>query len=174
MIQSEFLDNIRPTFWIALTFIILFFGGLAYYAFEHFANFQNSGNHRRTIITIVLGCTSLLFLSIWLKTVALIITIDTIQNTIAFTNFFTKKTKIYSFKHFDGYVQTVDINSKTLIEYKALYLLKDKKVDRKITGAYYSNIEELQEGLKSLPYLGFQRFGVVKRLKILFKQPVLE
>lgn len=115
-----------------------------------------------------------MFLSVWLKTVATIIKIDTNQNTIAFTNFFTKKTKIYSFNDFDGYVQTVVINGKTIVAYKALYLLKNKKVHKKILGSYYSNIEELQEGLKSLAYFGFQRFGIVKSLKILFKQPVLE
>lgn len=174
MIQSKFHDKIISAFWIALSFIILYFGGLAYYVFNHFANSSNIGNHRKAIITIVLGYSSLLFLTIWLKTAAVIITVDTNQNTIAFTNFFTKKTKIYSFNDFDGYIQSAEFNSKTQAEYKVLCLLKDKIVRNKISASYYSNIEKLQEGLKSLPYLGFQRFGVVKKLKILFKQRVLE
>jgi len=174
MKQSKFQDKIIPTFWIALSFIILFFCGLAYYVFNHFTNFSNAGKDRKAIITIVLGYTSLLFLIMWLKSVAVIITVDTNQNTIAFTNFFTKKTKIYSFNDFDGYVQTTGFNSKTQTEYKVLCLLKDKVVRNKISASYYSNIEELQEGLKSLAYLGFQRFGVAKKLKIFFKRPVLE
>lgn len=174
MIQSKFQEKAIPTFWIALSFIILFFCGMTYYVIDHLKNFTDTENHRKAIITIVLGCSSLLFLSVWLKTVATIITIDTNQNIIAFTNYFTKKTKIYSFNDFDGYVQTVVINSKTGVEDKALYLLKDKKVNKKIVGSYYSNIEELEEGLKSLAYFGFERFGIVKSLKILFKQPILE
>ncbi len=147
---------------------------MIYYVIDHFTNFSNGGNHRKAIITIVLGFSSLLFLSVWLKTVATIITININQKTIAFTNFFTKKTKIYSFNDFDGYVQTVVFNSKTQVEHKAFYLLKGKKVNRKILGSYYSNMKELQEGLKSLNYFGFERFGIVKSMKILFKQPILE
>jgi hypothetical protein len=45
---------------------------------------------------------------------------------------------------------------------------------RKISGSFYSNIEELQEGLKSLNDFGFEKFGIAKKLKIFFKQPVLE
>lgn len=174
MIQSKFRDKIIPSFWITLSIIILLFGGLTYYIYDHFTNFQNTGNYRKAIITIVLACSSLLFLCIWLKTVATIITIDTNRKTIAFTNFFTKSIEIYSFDDFDGYIQTVDINSKTLAENKALCLLKDKKINRKISGSYYSNVDELQEGLKSLTYLGFERFEIVKNLKVLFKQPIIE
>lgn len=174
MVQSRFQDKIIPTFWIALNIIILFFCCLAYYVFNYFTTSSNEASYRKAIITIVLGYSSLLFLSVWLKTVATIITIDTNQYTISFTNFFTKRTKIYSFNDFDGYVQTVDVNSKTEVEYKALYLIKDKKVNKKILGSYYSTLEELQESLKSLAYFGFERFGIVKTLKILFKQPILE
>ena len=174
MIQSKFQHTAIPAFWIILSLIIFLFVGETYYLYSRFINIQRGEIHRDVIISLIIILGFLLFASLWLKTSATIITINTDQNTIAFTNFFTKNTKTYSFSNFDGYIQTVDINSKTRTEYKVLCLLKDKVIIRKISGSFYSNIEELQEGLKSLNDLGFEKFGIAKKLKIFFKQPVLE
>ena len=174
MIQSKFQHTAIPAFWILLSMIILLLVGELYYFYSRFTNFQRGEIHRDVIISLVIISCFLLYISVWLKKNATIITIDIEKNTIAFENFFTKNIKTYLFSDFDGYLETVEKNSKTHTQYKVLYLVKDKITNRKIPGSLYSNIEELQEGLKSLNYLGFQSFGIVKQLKILFKQPVLE
>ena len=174
MIQSKFHHTAIPAFLIILSIIIFLFVGEVYYLYSRIINIQRGEIHSDVIISLIIIFVFLLFVSLWLKTSATIITINTDENTITFTNFFTKNTKTYSFSNFDGYIQTVDINSKTRTQYKVLCLLKDKVIIRKISGSFYSNIEELQEGLKSLNDFGFEKFGIVKKLKIFFKQPVLE
>ncbi len=174
MIQSKFQHTAIPAFWIILSIIFLLFLGETYYLYSRFINIQRGEIHRDVIITLVILFGFLLFASLWLKTSATIIAINTDQNTITFTSYFTKNTKTYSFNDFDGYIQTVDFNSKTRTQYKILCLLQDKVIIRKISGSFYSNIEELQEGLKLLNDLGFEKFGIAKKLKIFFKQPVLE
>jgi len=174
MIKSKFQHTAIPAFWILLSVIILLSIGELYYLFSHFINIQRGEIHRNVIISLVIIFGFILFASLWLKTSATIITINTDQNTITFTNFFTKNKKTYSFSNFDGYIQTIDFNSKTHTQYKVLCLLKDKVIIRKISGSFYSNIEELKQGLKSLNDLGFEKFGIAKKMKILFKQPVLE
>ena len=173
MIQSKFQHTANPAFWIILGIIIFLFVGGIYYLYSRFINIQSGEIHRDVIISLIIIFVFLLFASLWLNTSAKIITINTDQNTITFTNLFTKNTKTYSFSNFDGYLQTVDINSKTRTQYKVLCLLKDKVIVRKISDSFYSNIEELQEGLKSLNDFGFEKFGIAKKLKIFFKQPVL-
>ena len=174
MIQSKFQHTAIPAFWILLSMIILLWVGELYYVYSRFTNFQRGEIHRDVIIGLVIISGFLLYISVWLKKNATIITIDTEKNTISFENIFTKNTKTYFFSDFDGYIETVEKNRKTHVQYKVLYLVKDKITNRKIPGFLYSNIEELQEGLKSLNYLGFKSFGIVKQLKILFRQPILE
>lgn len=173
MIESKFHKRIIITFWVTFSFIILYLGFLTYYVIFYVANPADGGNNRKEIITTILSCISVLYFFIWLKNVARIVIINTVKNTIVFRNFFTKKIKTYSFTDFNGYFETLVINSKTHEEFKAFYLVKDKKVSKKIIGSYYSNIDEIQAGLRPLAYFGFKKFGIVEKLKILFKQLII-
>lgn len=174
MIKSKFQHTAIPAFWILLSVIIFLFVGELYYLYSRFITFQRGEIHRDVIVSLIIIPGFILFASLWLKKSATIIAVNTDQNTITFTNFFAKNVKTYFLSNFDGYIHTIDINSKTRTQYKVLFLLKDKIIVRKISGAFYSNIEELQEGLKSLNNLGFEKFGITKKLKMFFKQPVLE
>lgn len=174
MIQSKFQYKAIPSFWIMLGTIIILLLGEIYFLYYQFISIHKSEIQRDVFISQVIIFCTFLFLSLWLKTSATIITINTDQNTITFTSFFTKNKKTYSFYDFDGYIQTIDFNGKTQTQYKVLGLVKDKVIVRKISASLYSNIEELQKGLKSLNDLGFKKFGMAEKLKILFKQPVLE
>lgn len=173
MIKSKFKYNAVPAFWIVIGTTIILLAVEIYYLYDHFTHIQPAIPGKVMIsLVIILGC--LLYFSFWLKTVATIIEINTDGRTITFTNYFTQQTKTYSFYDFDGYLQTVDVNSKTRSEYKVLCLMKDKVIVRKLSASYYSNIEELEKGLKPINYLGFETFGMGKKLKILCKQPVLD
>lgn len=174
MIKSKFQHSAIPAFWILFSVIIFLFLGELYYLYSRFINIQKGEIHRDVIVSLIIILGFILFAALWLIKSATIITIDTSLNTITFTNLFTKNAKTYFLKNFDGYIHTIDVNSKTRTQYKVLFLLKDKIIVRKISGSFYSNIEELQDGLKSLNDLGFEKFGITKKLKMFFKQPVLE
>jgi len=174
MIKSKFQHTAIPAFWILLSVIIFLFLGELNFLYSGFINIQRGEIRRDVIISLIIIFGFIIFASLWLKTLATIITINTDQNIITFTNFFTKRSKTYSFSNFDGYIQTVEFNSKTRTQHKVLCLLKNKVIIRKISGSFYSNIDELQEGLKPLNDFGFEKFGMAKKLKIFFKQPVLE
>ncbi len=58
--------------------------------------------------------------------------------------------------------------------YKVLYLLKDKKAEKIITGFYYENIDELHAAISSIKYLGFKKdFSSIAR-KALFNKPIID
>src|SRR5665213_2673330 len=116
MIQSKFQHTAIPAFWILLSMIILLWVGELYYVYSRFTNFQRGEIHRDVIIGLVIISGFLLYISVWLKKNATIITIDTEKNTISFENIFTKNTKTYFFSDFDGYIQTVEKNSKTHVQ----------------------------------------------------------
>lgn len=103
---------------------------------------------------------------------AFLIKIDPDNKSISFRNIFTFQTKVYDFSEFDGYFDTL-INSKGGT-YTSIYLIKDKKAEKIITGMYYENIYELKAGLDSIKYLGFQENSSVIARKALFNKPVID
>ena len=92
--------------------------------------------------------------------------------TIVFKNLFTRRTKVYTFQEFEGYI-TTKLWHRQFNENKTLCLIKQGRVVKKIDNFIYSNIDELQEGLKDMPYLGFKRMGIANSWKVLFDQPIL-
>jgi hypothetical protein len=97
---------------------------------------------------------------------------DSVIKTISFKNLFTRRIKIYPFQDFDGYI-TTKLWHKQGYENKTLCLIKDGRVVRKIDNFLYSNVDELQEGLKDMQYLGFKSMGIVNSWKVLFNQRIL-
>ncbi len=173
MIVSQFRKDAYVGFWIGLISFILFAGVTIYYVVDQFYYTAGTTNHTKAIIITLFICSFLVYMGLWLKRSATTITIDPVQKTIGFTNIFIKKTEVSLLGDLDGYIETV-VTSGSHTEYKAYYILKDKKVNRKILGYYYSNMDELQEGLKPLAYLGFQKLGLEKRLNILFNRPIVK
>jgi uncharacterized protein YpmB len=101
------------------------------------------------------------------------IEIDNDEKTIFFQNIITRQTRLYNFTDFDSYLDTYPVTGKGG-SYKVLYLLKDKKAKKIITGFYYENIDELQEAISSIKYLGFQKnFSSIAR-KALFNRPIID
>jgi hypothetical protein len=93
--------------------------------------------------------------------------------TITFKNLFSRQTKTYSFEEFDGYIST-RLWHKQFNENKTLCLIKEGRVFRKIDNFFYSNVDELQQGLKEMKYLGFKRMGFRNSWKVLFNQPIIK
>ena len=100
------------------------------------------------------------------------IKIDNDEKTISFQNVITRQTKLYNFNDFDSYFDTYPVTAKGG-SYKVLYLLKDKKAEKIITGFYYQNIDELQDAISYIKYLGFQKdFSIIAR-KALLNRPII-
>ena len=104
---------------------------------------------------------------------ARVILIDSVNNTISFTNLFTRRQSVFSFDNFDGFVD-MNQSARGGATYKVIYLVRQKKFAKKISSFYYSNLNELQEALTPIKYLGLQNFNIIKSVKILFNLRVLK
>ncbi len=104
---------------------------------------------------------------------AIIVTIDDFKKIISFKNIFTKKERIYFFTELNGFVDTY-YRDGYQAKFDIIYLIKNDKRIEKISRYFYSNYKELKEGLNSLTYLGFREFYLIKNLKILFRQSVVD
>ena len=98
---------------------------------------------------------------------------DNDERTIIFQNIITRQTSLYNFNDFDSYLDTYTVTAKGGF-YKVLYLLKDKKAEKIITGFYYQNIDELHDAISFIKYLGFQKdFSSIAR-KALLNKPIID
>lgn len=101
------------------------------------------------------------------------IEIDKNKRTILFQNIITRQTRLYNFTDFDSYLDTYPMTTKGGC-YKVLYLIKNKRAEKIITGFYYENIDELQEAISSIKYLGFkQDFSRFMR-RAIFNRPIIK
>jgi hypothetical protein len=94
------------------------------------------------------------------------ITIDTNKQEIAFVHMFLPVNKTYTFADFDYHIETVEHSVGD--HSKAIYLVKNKKLQKRIRGYYYSNIAEMHEALKAIPCHGFKKFSKLKVILLYF------
>jgi hypothetical protein len=119
------------------------------------------------LLTIVVPVFIIAQMKICYKTIL----IDPVSRTISFKMFILPITKTYPFDYFDGYVDT--ITKDKFGTYKCLYLAKDYKLKYKMSAKFYSNINELQQGLSSLKYIGPIQYSNTLSVNIAFDQAVL-
>ncbi len=98
------------------------------------------------------------------------IIIDTELKTISFTFFLIRLTKTYRLEYFDGYIDTKVTDKYDT--YKCFYLVKDGKLKYKMSGRFYANINELQDGISSLKYMGSIKYSVPLSLKIALNKSI--
>ncbi|QNN42798.1 hypothetical protein [Pedobacter roseus] len=97
--------------------------------------------------------------------------IDTGLKTISFKMFLLPVTRTYPLDYFEGYINTA-VKDK-YGEYKCFYLVKEGKLMYKMSGRFYSNIDQLYEGLSSLKDLGFLKLSTSLSIKIAFRRRIL-
>ena|ERR1043165_1917733 len=159
---------------VGLFFLIIVISCLTQYYFNIIIIKIDIKNSKDLFWQILLAFTGLLIIICFLWTNAKIITIDHYNKRIAFKNLFIRTTKIYSFDELDGYIDTIVRHYRSFTPYKTLALIKDKRVVRKIDSFYYSNVHEMQNGLKELKYLGFIKFNFIKSIKAMFNYQILD
>jgi len=127
-------------------FYVIFFG-------KHPTPFSSVLGILGVLLTIILPLYIIAQMKLNYKTII----IDTEVKTISFKIFFIKLTNKYLLEYFDGYIDTKVTDKYGM--YKCFYLVKDGKLRYKISGRFYSNIDELQSGLSSLKYMGFIKYS---------------
>ncbi len=153
----------------------LFISYLTFGIFLHFFEIELVENNLTNTESIIFLFVYLLIISIAFAQVKInsnIIYIDTLNKTISFKNYFTRQKKIYSFSEFEGYIDTFMKSPRG--DFRVFYLARENKPVNKMSGRIYSNIEEIEEGLKQMKYLGFHKFSLKWSLKIFFYKKVLE
>jgi len=100
------------------------------------------------------------------------VVIDPEARTILFKNLLTQSRKRYDFDDFDSYLDTFAASKSGA--YKVIYLIKDQKAERIITGFYFANIDELAAALSPIKYLGFEKDAGRLARKALFGKPLID
>lgn len=97
--------------------------------------------------------------------------VDNENKSIVFKRIFPKKNSVFYFNNLDGYITgrirlLSSGNNRQLI--KVVAIVQEKKIVGYFTEGSIENINELEEGIKQLPYLGYQSIGLWARLKLFF------
>ncbi|HWW41414.1 hypothetical protein [Pedobacter sp.] len=162
MVKSQFKSF---GFWFMIAVVL--FGAILF-----FSAFLNTRTEQQKQVCLISGpIFSILFgWQLWRD--ASVILIDKLNKTISFTNLFTRRQSIISFDDLDGFIDVYQAVQAGRI--RVIYLVRDKKFVKKLSSYYYSNLDELQEALTPIKYLGLQNFNIIKSVKILFNLRVLK
>jgi hypothetical protein len=100
---------------------------------------------------LVLVFLTLSISQLWVSTK--LITINTVEQTITFTNFFLQRKLVLDFKDLDGYVDFIEKPARGR-PFRVIYLVRNESYVHKISSFIYSNLDEMEAGLKGIQYLG--------------------
>lgn len=171
MVKSLFRKSCYINF-VALT-LFAFFSGFIIYAMVsvHFLNgdlFRSSLTKGESVVFILIFGLLIIFILKILLLHPMNITIDTKNQEIVFAHMFLAVKKTYSFADFDYHIETVEHSIGD--HSNAIYLIKNKKLQERIRGYYYSNIAEMHEALKAIPCHGFKKLSRVKVILLYFSR----
>lgn len=100
------------------------------------------------------------------------VVIDPEARTILFKHLLTQRTKRYDFDDFDSYMDTFAVSKSGA--YKVVYLIRDQKAEKILTGFYFANIDELAAALSTIKYLGFGKDAGRLARRALFGKPLID
>jgi len=168
MIKSEFRKGVVITFWglviLELIVSLVLYSIISVYYFDGHIIKKGTLTTNQTLIPIGIFILQFIIIAKVLLTNAMKIAIDKNEKKIIFTHIWFNFAKTYSLKDFDSYVETEEWSKQGT--FKAIYLIANKKLIRKIRGFYYSNMDELKDALFDLSNLGFRKITSLKALKI--------
>ena len=154
-------------FWLSVISVL---GGLFFFGFNIFWVLNNISFAGQLffflVFSILIGTYGKLLYD------ANIITIETANKCVTFKNILTRQHSTYYFSDFDG----------KLVWYKPikygrirnLYLIKNKKAVKKISGFLYSNQKELENALIDIKDLGITNYSYLKSWKALFGCEIID
>jgi hypothetical protein len=141
----------------------------------NFTKFQLINNNlTNTESIIVLSILPILIFTAFalLKTLGKSYKFDIINKQIIVSNYFGYRKRIFSFSDFKGFIDTYMKSPRG--DFKVFYLLKNNEPTFKLSGRVLSNLDEIEEALGQIQYLGFHQFNIKWSLKILFHRLLFE
>jgi hypothetical protein len=111
----------------------------------------NASSKEQIIISIV-GIIFLILSFSQLIVTSKSIEINTINKTIKIRHLIFRYTKLYGFAEIDGYMNKIEKPARGR-PFRALYLIQNGKSIEKISGFIYSNIDQIENGLKDLKFI---------------------
>lgn len=170
MVRSRFKTF---DFWVlsvASTFFVLMalFSLINYYFGTNIMNVQSRGEKNAVIHSLGFLGAALIFI-IPLFKYANVITIDALGKTITFRNLFTGNKKSYLFEEFIGYfrMQRKDLRYKHL-RYNIIFLVKSNGKTIRLSSFYYSNLFDLANGFKDIPFWSTEKYSFLKDMQFTF------
>jgi hypothetical protein len=133
-------------YWITPTMIV-FISGIITLTFIYGAN------EKEKIITLIVGILFLILSFSQLIMTSKSIVIDTTNKTIGISHLILRQTKLYGFKEIDGYRDKI-IKPARGRPFRVLYLVQNGKIIEEMSGFIYSNIDQIENGLNDLKYIG--------------------
>lgn len=165
MIHSR---NRTFNFWFLAFFVGVFLFLIFNSISDHYWGFRIGKiqllSDRKFFHLILFFCTYLMLpiLALWLNVKNIVINKD--NRSISIQNIFTRAIQEYKFSDFDGYIDTYIKHN--FYSSKTIGFVKDGKIIRRIDSLYYSNYDEIKEGLAELVYKGEVKFGFWKMLQM--------
>ncbi len=173
MVQSKFRKGAIGRYWILIP-LIFFTAFISYVIISvHFFKsdfFKSALTKEQSVMFVIFFFFITILLIKVLIVSAMSIEIDTNKQEIVFIHIFFKTKKTYLFSDFDYYIETIEDSRQG--SFKAIYLIKNKRLKKAIRGFYYSNIDELQQALTSMQNFGFKRYGWLSSVLVYFIRKV--
>ena len=152
-------SNLKAKGILLLAFVIVLAGGGIIWAIPRM-NFKDN---------ITIGLYFILFLLFGFVATVYTLLKDTKKieiddNEIRYRNWLTNVTTSYRLNELDGFAITQEITNYGLL--RTIYLVKDGKMSGKISEFFYSNFDELLNGVQKIKFLGSFNWSGIKSIKI--------
>lgn len=174
MIKSKFSSTGIFLLWF-MTLTLLLMSYLAVAVLLHFFQIEivkTTLTNPEFIIVLLVYPLLIFIASEQIKMNSSIIYVNPSGNIITFKNYFTRYKRVYLLNEFEGYIDTLVKSPRG--DFRVLYLVRNNKLTNKMSGRIYSNLEEIEQGLTPLKYLGFRKFSLKWSLNVFFNRTILK
>ena len=144
----------------------------AAFNFTQFQLIRNSLTNTQSIIVLVLYPIIIFGAFAQIKILGKTYEFDIINKQIIVGNYFGYRKRSFSFSDFTGIIETYVKSPRG--NFKVFYLVKNNEPSFKLSGRVISNLNEIEEVLGQIKYLGFHDYNIRWSLKILFHRLLFE
>ena len=172
MIKSKFSSTGIFLLWF-MTLTLLLMSYLAVAVLLHFFQIEivkTTLTNPEFIIVLLVYPLLIFIASEQIKMNSSIIYVNPSGTIITFKNYFTRYKRVYLLNEFEGYIDTLVESPRG--DFRVLYLVRNNKLTNKMSGRIYSNLEEIEQGLTPLKYLGFRKFSLKWSLNVFFNRTI--
>lgn len=171
IVRSEFKKSRLSVVIIStIFFAVLTLSATAVFLRKQYGRSLHTGEAWFTVFMIIILLFVTLVMYLQIHRDARRIEIDALTKTITSTNLFNRNARQYALDSLDGYVDMIQKGKYG--DYRVIYLVKDKRYILKISAFYYNNMEEMENALHRVKFLGRKEFSFRRSIAILRGRPV--